>query len=123
MRRRRRQATWGALLLALVAVAAVRAGVSADPTQTTTTHTYTVSWNHDGTSTDGYAILLDGARLEVTPTCTGAGPARVCAAPLTMTVGLPHTVKVEAFNAFGSAESDPFVCGPPGKPSGVGAKK
>ena len=87
------------------------------------TQTFACSWDHDGVNITGYAIVIDGTRTVVTPTCTGTGVARVCTAPITLTLGTTHTVTVAAFNDFGEAVSDPFVAGPPGKPAGVGVKK
>lgn len=84
-------------------------------------HTYTLTWTHDGASTDTYTVFLDGALLLTVPNDAAhcAGTPRTCSTPLTMTTGVSHTVVVRAVNIFGDAASDPFSASPPVKPSGV----
>lgn len=80
---------------------------------------YTLQFNHAGTDTDGYIATVDGARIPITPSCTGTGDTRLCTSPLSMSTGVTHTVTVIAFNAFGEGVSDPFVCRIPGKSTNV----
>ena len=101
-------------LCSVVFLACVLAGYSlgvgeAQPT----TKTFTCEWTHDGLLTDGYRVLVDGVSAPVTPVCTGTGAARLCTTPLTMTLNVPHVVRVEAYNLFGSATSLPFSAAPP----------
>lgn len=87
----------------------------------TTTKTFTCYWTHDGTNTDGYNYIIDGVTIPATGfTCTGDGAARACQAPITLVLNMQHVVKVQAYNGFGSADSDPTTVGPPSSnPSSV----
>ena len=84
---------------------------------------FTVTWTHDGLLTDGYMVVVDGARSVLQATCTGTGATRACAAPLTLTTGVAHVVTVNAFNVFGEVASDSFAAGPPAKVQRVAISK
>lgn len=102
--------------LALLSLVPVQARQPGPP------RTYTCSWSHDGVQTDTYTIWVDGAQSVSVPVtnCTGTAPALSCSSPLTMTTNVAHTVIVKAENAFGWADSSPFISGPPGsRPVGV----
>jgi hypothetical protein len=105
-----------AVILALLACSTPALAQVPSPTP----GTVKIGFDHDGINTDGYALIVDGTRATVTPTC--AGTPRTCTIPFPALTPGTHTFVIAAFNAAGEATSTPVswvVFVKPGDPTNV----